>query len=557
MGRSLGRLANWWMTNFVVHGRGGVTGMPVVHGAEMEDFIYYCYALDENGDRFHDSAFYSRPKGSDKSGLAARLALFEACGPNRFSGFAKGGEVYEFLGRQFTYLPGEPMGERIKSPLVRIMATEEEQTGNTFDSIYYNLHPDNDTPLSQLNAYAGMVVNKGHIKLPWDGEIVISTATGASKDGGLETFCVFDESHRYNNHRLKEMYSVVVLNVGKRVDEGAWYLETTTMYATGEESIAEQNYGYMEQILEGKAVMPSMLFDHRYGEISDEDLGDPDLLVAALNDAYGEIATANGGWKNCQNLLKIIYNPVGSDEKNPQRFYLNVPSSQNGANWLQPAQLSAVSKSIELKDIRRGEWITLGFDGSLNRDATVLMGCRMSDGHLFVIHHEEKPDGPEAQDWKVDVDKFDDKVEFAFDTFRVVGFFADPAHWRDQITVWQKKHAEQLQVNATPQQIIAFDMSLTGMVSKALDRLHVAILNKTASITDHPFVKRQFLNAVADERYNGQTIVKKPTPASTKTIDSIYAGMLAFEARARLLGLTNEYSKPAAVPKPRKAIQLR
>lgn len=559
--RSLGRIANWWMEEFVVHGRGGVTGMPVVHGPEMEDFIYYCYALDENGENLHDSAFYSRPKGADKSGLGARLALFEACGPNRFAGWAKGGEVFEFLGREYEYEPDEPMGKRINNPLVRIMATEEKQTGNTFDSIYYNLHPDNrgTAPLAQLNDYAGMVVNKGQIKLPWAGEIIVSTANAASKDGALESFCVFDESHLYNSRELKEMYSTVTRNVAKRVDEGSWYLETTTMYAIGEESIAEQNYEYMNQILEGDenvVAMNSMLFDHRYSELTEEDFYDPNKLLEALNESYGEIALDNGGWKNIRKMLPSLYKPVGADEKNVPRFFLNVPGAQSGANWLQPAEFSAVTKPIGLKDIALGEVITLGFDGAINRDATVLMGCRVSDGHLFLVHYKEKPDGPEGKDWKVDPAEFDAKVEYMFDNYRVRGFFADPAYWRETIEVWEKKHSEQLSAQATKTNIISFDMSLTGMVSKALNRLYVAIQNNTVSITDHSFVRRQFLNAISSERYNGQMIVEKPTKASTKTIDSIYAGMLAFEARARLLGLTNEYSTPPQVAKPRRAKQL-
>jgi hypothetical protein len=41
--------------------------------------------------------------------------------------------------------------------------------------------------------------------------------------------------------------------------------------------------------------------------------------------------------------------------------------------------------------VEPGTEIALGFDGSLNDDATVLIGCRMSDGFLFPVGIWAKP----------------------------------------------------------------------------------------------------------------------------------------------------------------------
>jgi hypothetical protein len=127
--RSLGWLATWWIETFCVHGPGAVIGQPVRLTDEYTGFIVDCYVLDSRGRRLYDSAFLSRPKGCNKSGLAADLVMFEAFGPARFAGFAVGGETYEFLGQTYTYQPGEPMGQTVVSPDVRILATEEEQAG--------------------------------------------------------------------------------------------------------------------------------------------------------------------------------------------------------------------------------------------------------------------------------------------------------------------------------------------------------------------------------------------------------------------------------------------
>ncbi|WP_235459620.1 hypothetical protein [Streptomyces olivochromogenes] len=124
--------------------------MPVRHGDEYTGFVVDCYGLDEDaGRRFYDSAFFSRPKGCDKSGLGARLALFEALGPARFDGWAEGGEVFRDpwgLGFEYVYEPGEPMGRPVSVPYIRIMATEEGQTGNVYDTVYFNLTDEASPP---------------------------------------------------------------------------------------------------------------------------------------------------------------------------------------------------------------------------------------------------------------------------------------------------------------------------------------------------------------------------------------------------------------------------
>ena len=257
--RSLGWLAVWWIESFVVHGPGDVEGQPIVHGDEYTGFIVDCYSLDDEGGRLVDSSFISRPKGCNKSGLAAEIALFEALGPCRFDGWAKGGETFKYLGREYVYEPGEPMGRPVRYPMVRIMATEEDQTGNTYDMIYLNL---TEGPLSQLKAY-GLDAGKTRTLLPEGGEIMPSSSGAASKDGGKETFVVFDETHLYNTNALRSMYKTVSRNlVKRRKSAGTWYIETTTMYAPGEDSVAEHTYEYAQAIAAGKTKRSRMLYDH-------------------------------------------------------------------------------------------------------------------------------------------------------------------------------------------------------------------------------------------------------------------------------------------------------
>jgi hypothetical protein len=185
--RSLGGLAVAWIEHFVRHGPGAVQGMEVTLNDEYAAFVMDCYALLPEGKRIYDHVFLSRPKGTNKSGLASYIAQFEALGPCRFLGFAEEGDTYEDpwgMGFTYEYEPGEPMGKPVHVPMIRIMATEEGQTGNIYDTIYFNL-TDDDCPLSHV---PGIDPGRTRVYLPSGGFVMPSTASSAAKDGGKETF---------------------------------------------------------------------------------------------------------------------------------------------------------------------------------------------------------------------------------------------------------------------------------------------------------------------------------------------------------------------------------
>jgi hypothetical protein len=164
--------------------------MEVKLGDEYAGFVIDCYSIDGNGRRAIDHAFLSRPKGTNKSGLASYIALFEALGPCRPAGFAEGGETYTDpwgLGFEYVYEPGEPMGQPVHVPMVRMMATEESQTSAVYDTLFFNLS-DEDCPLSHI---PGIDPGRTRVYLPGGGFVMPSTASSAAKDGGKETFVVF------------------------------------------------------------------------------------------------------------------------------------------------------------------------------------------------------------------------------------------------------------------------------------------------------------------------------------------------------------------------------
>src|SRR3972149_2795934 len=194
--RSLGRLAYRWMHHFLLHGPGDVQDVSLFElplSDELSGVGLDCYALDSDGRRLYDSAFFSRPKGTDKSGQGARFGLFEAFGPCRFAGWAEGGEVYEWMGFRHVFKRGEPLGRPVTYPFLRCMATEEGQTGNVYDNIYRNLR---EGPLREAFDHLDNV-GLTRVYLPQGGEIRPSTASAAGKDGGKETWVDFNETPLY------------------------------------------------------------------------------------------------------------------------------------------------------------------------------------------------------------------------------------------------------------------------------------------------------------------------------------------------------------------------
>jgi hypothetical protein len=534
--RSLGLLAAWWIETFTVHGPGAVQGEPSLLVDEFFEFVNDCYALDANGKRLYDSAFFSRPKGCDKSGLASKIALFEAFGPCRFLGWAEGGETFTYLGETYTYERGEAMGKPVRVPYVRIMATEEGQTGNVYDVIHFNLSNE-DAPLYQLRAYGQVDVGLTRIILADGGEITPSTSGAASKDGGKETFVVFDESHLYVVPQLRQMYSTVTRNTRKRKKEGSWFIETTTMYAPGQESIAEATYQLADLIEQKKARRARLLFDHRWGDC--EDLSDEVALRNAINDAFGDAMQ----WNDVEGIIDGIFDPREA-EVNSRRYFLNALTE--GANaWVNISiitKLQDAARSPLFEPPRRlpgaavREKITLGFDGSITDDATALIACRVSDRHLFPILIEEVPDGPEAKGWSVNREAFDNAVAKAFRDFDVVGFYGDPPHWQDYVDAWARRYEDHLKVHASGRHSIEWWTNRHAQMSLALERLHTAMMIGDMSMDGSDtaiaaVMRKHFLNARVWQRSAGAVIGKDRKGSSFK-MDAAVAATLAFEAAA-------------------------
>jgi hypothetical protein len=447
------------------------------------------------------------------------------------------------------YEPGEPMGRPVKVPFIRCLATEEGQTGNVYDSVHFNL---TEGPLAGAMARkddAGLT----RVLLPGGGEIVPSTASSSAKDGGKETFVGFDETHLYVRPELRGMYAVVTRNLRKRKRLAeTWYLETTTMYRPGEESVAEETYKLAELIAEGQAggrakvKRERLLLDHRWGEIDLADLADEKMLAAALTEAYGDALA----WNHLPGLIDEVLEPR-ADVADSVRYFLNDRTSAENS-WLAHYEWSAVGPKPDdpgsFKVVADRDVVTLGFDGSRKRargvtDATALIGCRVSDRHIFEIGIWEQPRGAAGKDWAAPVGEVLAAVDEAFAKYTVVGFYADPAKWESHVAGWEAKYGRQLKVKSSREHPIEWWMTggRAAQTVRALERFQSAVIDRELTHDGSSTLTRHVLAARMIHTRSGVQIGKEH-PSSERKVDGAVAATLALacgdDALAAGLGAT-------------------
>lgn len=526
--RSLGWLACAWIEHLCVHGPGDVQGAAVALDDEFAGFILDAYALREDGRRLYDSALISRAKGRAKSELAGFTVLLEAFGPCRFAGWAAGGEVEHGPGGfRYEYEPGEPMGRRVTYPFIRVLATEEGQTGNTYDVVHYNLA---EGFLGEALELTGNAVGLTRTFLPGGGEIRPSTAASSSKDGGKETFTVADETHLYDTPELRRMYKTVDRNCRKRRDAQPWLLQTTTMFQPGADSVAEKTAERARLIAEGKSRATRLLFDHREAPPK-VDLTDRAQIKAALAEVYGPFA-------DVMDLDGIVENEFWNSEKDPEesrRYFFNQPTGTSDA-WVTHPQWAALADPT--KTVADGDPIAMFFDGSVTDDATGLVGCRIEDGHLFKIGVWERPQGAAGKDWRVDRNDVDRVVRQAFDRWGVVAFFGDPSYFESYVDAWANDFGKQLIIEATTgryRHAVSWDMrGRNKEFTEATDRVLADIRAGDLSHDGGSELTRHVLNARRRPNRYGVAIAKE-NRESPKKIDLAVCAIGARMARRLVL----------------------
>jgi len=185
--------------------------------------------------------FYRRsqvvaPQKSGKGPMSAALVAAEGVGPVLFAGWAKDGDVYRCTehgcgcGFEFDYEPGEPMGRGWATPLIQLLATNEDQTDNVFRPLQSMAK---NGPLAER-----MRVGEEFIRLPNDGKIEIVTSSALARLGNPINFALQDESGLYT--RSNKLLRVAETMRRGAAGMGGRSMETTNAWDPAENSTAQQ-----------------------------------------------------------------------------------------------------------------------------------------------------------------------------------------------------------------------------------------------------------------------------------------------------------------------------
>ena len=530
-----------WCESYLLQPDGDQAGEPYTFTREQCNFILWFYSLDAGGKFENRRGVLRRAKGWGKSPFLGALALAELCGPVRFSGWDSF---------------GEPIGVQHPKPWIVIAGVSETQTQNTFDAIRAMCED------SLLVDDYGLDVGLTRILTP-TGKIVPITANSATQEGARPSFAIMDETHHWTmSNGGYKLARVVRRNLAKSRDGSARVVETTNAHEPGHDSVAEASYMAWRAMVEGRTVSKGLLYDTREAP-ADIDLSDEKAVLAGLKAAYGD-----AHWVDLERILAEVYDPDTPPEE-ARRFYLNQIVAA-ADSWVSPPEWMK-NKRPDLPPLvfgepnhrtKKGDTVTLGFDGSLKDDSTALVACRVSDGAAFLLAIWEKPEGPKGQGWEVPKDQVRDAVDHAFATLDVVAFFSDVAYWETDIDAWRDAYGERLLVKATTRHAIGWDMRGHQMdTTRAVEALHRAITDGELPWGAHKLIAGAsgYAELSADEiltRHINNTRRRinrwgvyfgKETRESPKKIDAVASLVLARMARTRVLaegGITKRRKAP-------------
>ncbi len=514
---TLGWEAIRWAHEWLVQPNGPRAGLPFRFTDRQMRFLLWWYALESDGSWVFSHGARRLAKGSGKSPFAAVHCLIELCAPVRLDRFD---DRVEFGGCR---------GKPVDLPWVQIAATAESQTKNTMRMVRA-FAPKGSRVVEEFGLDPGKTI---YYRAP-EGQLEVITSSFTAAEGAEPSFLVGDEPEHWKpNNGGAELAATIEDNLAK---SGARMVETANSWEPGDGSVAEATWDAWVAQEEGRLqdAAGRILYDAVVAP-ADTDMSDYDSLRDALEWVYGDCdwkRTADGRL-DVDPIIKRIWSPKSRPDDS-RRKYLNQPvAAQDAWTTLQEWQVLADLDRV----VADGEQVVLFFDGSKSRDATAVVGCCVSDGHMFV---PMTPDGRRmvwepGPDEEVDAHDVDLAVRSLSSRFDVVGFFADVREWESFVKVSWPDHwrtQPELLVHAQPAgknpEMIAWDMRSHVKEFTLAAELTLAELEAGEFTHDgDPVLTRHVVNMRRRPNTHGVSVGKE-SPDSAKKID---AGVCMIGAR--------------------------
>lgn len=487
---------------------------------EQARFIVWWYAVDERGRFIYRSGILRRLKGWGKDPVAGVLALAELCGPVAFSHFDEN---------------GKPVGKRRHSAWVQIAAVSQDQTRNTF-TLFPALISEKLKSEYKLEISKTLIHCKDGVGLMIEGV----TSSPLALEGKRPTLVIKNETQWWvdTNDGLR-MAEIIAGNVDKAAYGGCRSLAICNGHIPGQGSDAEEDYDAYLDVQSGKALDTKIMYDALEAP-ADTPLGeipskaeDPEGFekgLARLREGL-EIARGDAVWLDLETITLSMLDRRRPVTESRRKFLNQINAHED--SWIAPHEWGKIICEGETFALKKGDKVTLGFDGSKSNDWTALVACRVSDGMLFLIKTWNPEDYGTGEVPRTDVDA---TVRSMFERYDVVAFRADVKEFEAYVDQWGKDFKRKIKVNATPGNPIAFDMR--GQSKKfALDceRFLDAVLEGETAHDGNPVLRQHILNCRRHPTIYDAESIRKASKDSSKKIDAAVCAVLAFGARQEYL----------------------
>lgn len=417
------------------------------------------------------------------------------------------------------------------------------------------------------------------------------TRSPRSLEGNRPSFVVGNESHHWlPSNDGHEMAKAIRRNAAKSKGGAARAMFITNAYQPGESSVAQvRRETYLDGIARGRTGRSmGVLYDSLEAPqgarlmLPERELEDgtkvapTEVEVKAYIGAILDSVRGDAWYLDVPRLTAEILDEETTTEES-RRFYYNQIDADE-TTWVHPF---AVDASVDERaadaatakvDPLRDRWIVsprdpivMFFDGSKSLDATALVGCRVSDGHTFLLGVWQRPAGARGRTWRAPRQEIDSRVTEVMERFNVVAFWADPSHaqdddmssryWDGMIDDWHRRFRDRLQLwavkSGTTQHSIMWDMTSPERSKQFVDAAQTFVeeMEQKNDIEDfapsfttcgHPVLMTHLKNACEAPSKWGTTL-SKPTRKSRRKID---AAVCAVGARMLRRYVLNTDTKP-------------
>jgi len=371
-------------------------GNPWQFTAEQTRFVLWFFAVDESGSFVYHSAVLQRLKGWGKDPLAACLSV-----------------AAMFAEVSFSHWDGEtPIGRDEPAAWIQLVAVSQEQTQNTM-----KLFPSLISP--EARKHYGIQVGKLNVwGLGDTRQIQAVTNNPLSIEGKRPTLVVRNETQNWNSSNGGHaMAGAIEGNAAKSEDGSARMLDICNAYRPGEDSVGERAREGWEKT---QGEDPEAL---DFGLLYDSLEAPPEApLTAESAPSVVEAIRGDAIWLSIKRIVASILNPANSASESRRKWYNQITATEDAR--FDPLQV----KACEVREkLQPGDEIVLFGDGSKSDDATGLVGVRMSDGLTQVLHVQQPKRGQIVDRGAVDL-----AVITAVKTYKVVAFWFDPSHAKDE-----------------------------------------------------------------------------------------------------------------------------